>query len=87
MAEYVNKAELRKALYDADAITFDGLDIIDAFPAADVQLVKHAMWKRIPEYTGSPWGYFECTNCGERSYTLSENYCPNCGAMMCGGEF
>ena len=50
----------------------------------DVQPVKHGEWKRIPEYTGSPWGYFECTNCGERSYTLSENYCPNCGARMDG---
>lgn len=53
-------------------------------PEADIQPVKRAMWKRIPEYTGSPWGYFECTNCGERSYTLSKNYCPNCGAKMDG---
>ena len=36
MDEYIERERLRKALYDADEITFDGLDIIDNFPAADV---------------------------------------------------
>lgn len=36
MDEYIDRKGLRKALYDADEITFDGLDIIDNFPAADV---------------------------------------------------
>lgn len=36
MDEYIDRKGLRKALYDADEITFDGLDIIDNYPATDV---------------------------------------------------
>ena len=39
MDEYIDRKGLRKALYDADENTFDGLDIIDNYPAADVQPV------------------------------------------------
>ena len=39
MEEYLEREAVRKALYEADEITFDGLDIIDNYPAADVQPV------------------------------------------------
>ena len=34
--KYVNSADLRNALYDADAVTMRGVAIINGFPAADV---------------------------------------------------
>ena len=34
--KYVNSADLRTALYDADAVTMRGVAIINGFPAADV---------------------------------------------------
>ena len=36
MNEYVNRKDLRDALYDADAITMEGVKIINQFPSADV---------------------------------------------------
>ena len=36
MDEYVNRKDLRDTLYDADAITMDGVKIINQFPLADV---------------------------------------------------
>ena len=89
MTEYLEREAVRKALYEADEITFDGLDIIDNFPAADVQPVKHGRWS----------GYF-CSNCGISKYNFisfdfdDQNgyarpfgtwlYCPRCGARMDG---
>lgn len=37
-ADVVDRKALRDALYEADAITFKGLAILDNFPAADVRL-------------------------------------------------
>ena len=35
MAEYIDRKALRDALYDADAITMEGVKILNKFPAAD----------------------------------------------------
>ena len=36
MAEYIEREAIRNALYDADAITMNGVAILNNFPAADV---------------------------------------------------
>ena len=45
MAEYIDKEALRDALYDADAITMNGVKILNQFPSADVEPVKHGRWE------------------------------------------
>ena len=75
MAEYIDRKALRDALYDADAITMNGVKILNQFPAADVAPVRHGRWKRYGRNLG------ECSNCGE-IVNIRYNYCPNCGAKM-----
>lgn len=36
MPEYIERVEVRNALYEADAITMKGVAILNQFPAADV---------------------------------------------------
>lgn len=45
-ADVVGRKTLRDALYEADAITFKGLAIIDKFPAADVTDRKVGKWEK-----------------------------------------
>ena len=36
MADYINRDDLRNALYESDTLTIEGLGILNRFPAADV---------------------------------------------------
>lgn len=69
----------------------DGVySVIETFPTADVQEVKHAKW-----YC-SETGYLTCIRCGNSLYVggdvfaetfkcaITLKYCPNCGAKMDG---
>ena len=77
MDDYIKREALRDALYDADAITMNGVKILNQFPAADVAPVRHGRWKRCGKNLG------ECSECGE-VVAIRNNYCPNCGAEMRG---
>ena len=50
MADMIDRKELRDALYEADAVTMQGVKIINQFPAVDAVPVvrcekcKHAVW-------------------------------------------
>ena len=44
MNKYVNRKDLRDALYDADAVTMKGVKIINQFPSADVAAVRRGRW-------------------------------------------
>lgn len=61
-------------------------DIIRHIPAADVAPVKHGHWSHLGG------DEFCCTNCGHIVATEGswehpwQNYCPNCGAKMDGGD-
>ena len=61
MAEYIERNALRKALYDAGEITFDGLKILDEFPAADVQPVVRC--KDCQYWQESRYGIIEMNAC------------------------
>lgn len=88
MAEYIDRRAALDALYDADAITYEGLDILEKIPAADVQPVKKAHFSASNNRPRS-W-MFECSNCGLTAYypvtkTIQDcgyRYCPWCGAKM-----
>ena len=81
MAEYIDKEALRDALYDADAITMNGVKILNQFPVADVEPVKHGRWETNSDRPDS----LICSicKCGFDMWKHdSHNYCPNCGARM-----
>ena len=84
MAEYIDKEALRDALYGADAITMNGVKILNQFPAADVEPVKHGRWETNSDRPDS----LICSicKCGFDMWKHDpHNYCPNCGAKMDGG--
>lgn len=87
MAEYIDRRTALDALYDADAITYEGLDILEKIPAADVQPVKKAHFSA-SNNRPMTW-MFECSNCGMTAYYpnfaktvkgCGYRYCPWCGA-------
>ena len=73
MNEYVNRKELRDALYDADAITIE-----------DVAPVRHGHWIYHRDNLFPSDSTQECSYCHEEEcLTLhNDNYCPNCGTKM-----
>ena len=84
MTEYINRETIRDALYDVDAITMEGVKIINQFPSVDVAPVRHGHWIYHPDDLFPNDSTQECSYChAEESLTLyNENYCPNCGARM-----
>ena len=86
MAEYIDLEALRDALYDADAITMNGVKILNQFPAADVVPVVHGRWIGAPLCGNDNC---KCSECGSRHDIhanlrgkITQKYCPNCGAKM-----
>lgn len=47
MADYIERTALRDALYADDAITMQGVKILNQFPAADVAPVKPELKKAV----------------------------------------
>lgn len=91
MDEYIKREALRDALYDADAITMNGVKILNQFPSSDVEPVKHGQWIGFGDgYADGELVYdmWECSECGYDADGADEkpnwNYCPNCGARMDG---
>lgn len=84
MNEYVNLKDLRDALYDADAITMEGVKIINQFPSEDVAPVRHGHWIYHPDDLFPSDSTQECSYCHAEEYLTLDNvnYCPNCGAKM-----
>lgn len=82
MAEYIDKEALRDALYDADAITMNGVKILNQFPSSDVEPVRHGRW------IASHDEFCACSICKYSVYVgwNQTNYCPNCGAKMDGDD-
>ena len=81
MSEYIERKALRDTLYDADAITMNGVKILNQFPGADVAPVRHGRW------IASHDEFCACSICKYPVYLMWDqtNYCPNCGAKMDGG--
>ena len=87
MDEYIERKAIRDSLYDADAITMEGIKIINQFPSADVSHVRHGRWitweEQFPGSTPkktSRLGVF-CDKCHNHADNRTD-YCPHCGAKM-----
>ena len=81
MYEYIERKAIRDALYDADAITMNGVKILNQFPVADVAPVCHGRWETNSDRPDS----LICSvcKCGFDMWKHDpHNYCPNCGAKM-----
>lgn len=57
-------------------------DKIKAIPTADVAPVRHGRW------VDTDYEFAQCSLCKYPVYAAwnATNYCPNCGAMMDGGD-
>ena len=89
MDDYIEREALRDALYDADAITINGVKILNQFPTADVAPVVHGCWIEytkviIPEPYNKWEQAWKCSECGFDDGFVAYNFCPNCGARMDG---
>ena len=87
MAEYIEREALRDALYDADAITMNGVKILNQFPSSDVAPVRNGRWIEytkviIPEPYNKWEQAWKCSECGFDDGAYSFRYCPHCGARM-----
>ena len=91
MTEYINREAIRDALYDVDAITMEGVKILNQFPPSDVSTVQHGHW--IMKKTSAGASYTVCSHCNTSVKYNDEygavimnlngaNYCPNCGTKM-----
>ena len=56
MADLIDRKELRDALYEADAVTMQGVKIINQFPAVNAVPVVRCRDCEVPhnKYTGCP---------------------------------
>lgn len=63
MDELINRIALRDALYDADAVTMEGVKIIHQFPAVDaVEVVRCS--ECVHYHRGYPYGDEHIGTCG-----------------------
>lgn len=91
MAEYIEREQALDVINLADFIADEhGLllyaDSVQArlldIPSADVKPVVHGRWTKIAAYKDATWAFYECSVCGDKTWTFKHNYCPNCGADM-----
>ena len=89
MDDYIKREALRDALYDADAITINGVKILNQFPSSDVEPVKHGRWVQVIVHVEFEDGFVDrveecCSACHEPNERRCTYFCPNCGARMDG---
>lgn len=77
MSDYMSReAAIELLHYNADERCSAVVADFEEIPAADVEPVRHGMWKR---YSTT---MMECSLCGKHTARHKFNYCPNCGAKM-----
>lgn len=79
MPEYIERTEIERFIAEHGMV---GPFSVDLLPSADVAPVRHGRWV-YP--IGMAWNYV-CSECGKSIGVIKHNYCPNCGALMDGGE-
>lgn len=98
MAEYIDRRSMLERLR-VTPLLMHGIppevragviDLVERHATADVAPVRHGEWMPYHEvdFGWNKYGY-ACTLCNYRveyeDFTLSQNYCPRCGAKMDGG--
>ena len=77
MVDYIPRSEAINELRHRCYPCGEGIEAINAIPAADVVPVVHGRWV----FGGD--GCVICSRCNEEeSNDNHRNYCPNCGAKM-----
>ena len=61
-------------------------EVVDNAPTVDAVEVVHGRWDTIWYGTDSRGNVVKCSVCGYRKFDTTDNYCPNCGAKMDGGN-
>ena len=86
-------------LIDADAADIDRIhcyhggccyiedvqEWLDDQPTIEAEPVRHGRWIMVRDRYNQPLGQ-KCSKCGRRVKNGGENYCPECGAKMDGGD-
>lgn len=91
MTEYIERGAFIEAVKDIPMWGSVAAMFADGLPAADVAPVVHGRW------IDAPWLYYGakqyvCSRCRNDKYWrkrdlhFKEPYCPNCGALMDGGD-
>lgn len=95
MAEYIEREALMQKISADDNpdgfpratpndVYVCAIGIVETFPAADVEPVRHARW--VSRYAKHWKGKDECGECGFHEKDHRDlthfRYCPNCGAKM-----
>lgn len=71
-----------KSYSDAGQMYLKAKQIVRSAPAIDAAPVVHGEWIELHEENGHEVG--TCSHC--RHVRIVDNYCPNCGAKMDGGN-
>ena len=97
MKEYIERAAVLKVLEEYYPGADERLHIvkdITSIPAADVAEVRHGRWEEADwveievhglETTQIPKAGLRCSRCSDvfdKELLWTDNYCPNCGALM-----
>ena len=100
MADYISREALKEAFGNADADVCESYPdghcdwgfgrsninaVIDGIPAADVEPVRHGLWKQCFEDWRQQQEGNKCSVCGFEYYGTgirAFHYCPNCCAKM-----
>ena len=93
MKEYIERDSAAAFAYDCGAVYVSNrLSNKNAFPAADVELVRHGRYKKSDLLDEWYDHYFICMECGSRFMIIDEfrdsalpNCCPMCMARFDGG--
>ena len=98
MAEYIGRDAAIEAVKHAWAKGLEPSQYIEALPSADVAPVVHGRWDEVDwvemesgghELIRTPNAALRCSNCRncfKKKLLWKNNYCPNCGAKMDGGN-
>ena len=85
MDDYIKREALRDALYDADAITMNGVKIFNQFPSSDVVQVVHGRWilEAHDERVNYRWNVTaECSECCDEQKEIWAGFFPNVPAPI-----
>lgn len=85
MSDYISREAFKKKYLCCGYLPEMSEKEFDDFPAADVEPVRHGLWKQCFEDWRQQIDGNECFVCGFKYFGTgirSFHYCPNCGAKM-----